>query len=118
LVTARAWWSRLSSQQKTELFTAVAEYAWRESSLRVEVPQTPVMSSEYAYGVPVYSLGRRRILYGVVRPCPSLVASSPGMQRLHALARSAQEARELVAVMTGGRVTNLDLPEHEQLTMC
>ncbi|MFF9607833.1 competence protein CoiA family protein [Streptomyces sp. NPDC014684] len=118
LVTARAWWSRLSSQQKTELFTAVAEYAWRESSLRVEVPQTPVMSSEYAYGVPVYSLGRRRILYGVVRPCPSLVASSPGMQRLHALARSAQEARELVAVMAGGRVTNLDLPEHEQLAMC
>ncbi len=117
LVTAREWWSLLSSQQKTELFTAVAEYAWRESNLRVEVPEKPVMSSEYAYGVPVYSLGRRRILYGVVRPCPSLVASSPGMQRLHALARSTQEARELVAVMAGGRVTNLDLPEHEQLTM-
>ncbi len=51
-------------------------------------------------------------------PCPSLVASPPGMQRSHALARSAQEARELVAVMAGGRVTNLDLPEHEPLTMC
>lgn len=81
---------RLSSQQKTELFTSVAEYAWRESSLRVEVPRSPVMSSEYGYEVPVYSLGRRGILYGVVRPCPSPVASSPGAARLHALARRSQ----------------------------
>ncbi|MEU2287838.1 competence protein CoiA family protein [Streptomyces sp. NPDC013178] len=118
LETARAWWARLSPQQRTELFAAVAEHAWRDSNLRVEIPEKPVMSSEYAYGVPVYSQGRRRILYGVVRPCPSLVASSPQVARLHALARSSQEARELAAVMAEGRVTDLDLPEHEQLTMC
>jgi hypothetical protein len=34
LETARAWWGRLSSQQRTGLFAAVAEYAWRESSVR------------------------------------------------------------------------------------
>ncbi|MFC4507298.1 MULTISPECIES: hypothetical protein [Streptomyces] len=118
LETARAWWGRLSPQQRTELFTAVAEYAWRESNLRVEIPEKPMMSSEYAYGVPVYALGKQRPLYGVVRPCPSLVASSPRVARLHALTRSSQEARELAAAMPGGRVTDLDLPEHEQLSMC
>ncbi|MDQ0688700.1 shikimate 5-dehydrogenase [Streptomyces achromogenes] len=50
-------------------------------------------------------------------PCPSLVASSPEVARLHVLARSSEEARELAAVLPGGRVTDLDLPEHEQLTM-
>jgi Competence protein len=117
LETARAWWGRLSPQQRTELFTAVAEYAWRESNLRVEIPEKPTTPSEYAYGVPVYALGKQRPLYGVVRPCPSLVASSPHVARLHAFARSSQEARELAAVMPEGRVTDLDLPEHEQLTM-
>ncbi|MFJ1561960.1 competence protein CoiA family protein [Streptomyces mirabilis] len=117
LETARAWWGRLSPQQRTELFTAVAAYAWRESNLRVEIPEKPTTPSEYAYGVPVYALGKQRPLYGVVRPCPSLVASSPHVARLHAFARSSQEARELAAVMPEGRVTDLDLPEHEQLTM-
>ncbi|MEU9474091.1 hypothetical protein AB0D78_47970 [Streptomyces avermitilis] len=62
-------------------------------------------------------LGKQRPLYGVVRPCLSLVASPPGVARLHVFARSSEEARELTAVMPGRRVTDLDLPEHEQLTM-
>ncbi|OEJ22512.1 competence protein CoiA family protein [Streptomyces subrutilus] len=118
LETARTWWSKLSQQQRTELLTAVAEYAWRESNVRVDIPEKLMMSSEYAYGVSVYTTGKRRVLYGVVRPCPSLVAASPGIVRLHAFARSAQEARELAAVIPEGRITDLDLPEHEQLTMC
>ncbi|MFF4266281.1 hypothetical protein ACWGCK_10995 [Streptomyces virginiae] len=47
-----------------------------------------------------------------------MVAASPGIVRLHTFARSAQEARELAAVIPEGRITDLDLPEHEQLTMC
>ncbi|WP_327364131.1 MULTISPECIES: hypothetical protein [unclassified Streptomyces] len=53
LEKARAWWGRLSPQQQTELFAAVAEYARRESSLQVETPEKPMMWSQYARGVPV-----------------------------------------------------------------
>ncbi|WP_327187392.1 hypothetical protein [Streptomyces sp. NBC_01334] len=84
----------------------------------MDITEKPLMSSQYAYGVVVYALGKQRPLYAVVMPCPSLVASSPALARLHVFARSSEEARELAAVMPGGRVTDLDLPEHEQLTMC
>ncbi|MFE2140396.1 competence protein CoiA family protein [Streptomyces sp. NPDC059456] len=116
--TARTWWGWLSQQQRAELFTAVAEYAWRESNLRLDIPEKPLMSLQHAYGVPVYTQGKRRFLYGVIRPCPSLVAASPPGALLHVFARSAQEARELTEVLPEGRVTDLDLPEHEQLAMC
>ncbi|MFD9437037.1 hypothetical protein [Streptomyces sp. NPDC060002] len=85
-------------------------------NLPVEIPEKPLMS-EYAFGVAVYTLGKQRPLYAVVMPCRSLVTSSPALARLHVFARSSEEARELAAVMPGGRVTDLDLPEHEQLTM-
>ncbi|WP_437050108.1 hypothetical protein [Streptomyces sp. enrichment culture] len=118
LETARAWWGRLSPQQQTELFTAVAEYAWRESSVRVEVPEKPMMWPQYARGVPVQVADKRRTLYGIVRPCPDLVAACPTLAEELVLARNAHEARELAAVLPQGRIVHLDLPEHEQLTVC
>ncbi|MFC9609080.1 competence protein CoiA family protein [Streptomyces niveus] len=117
LEVARAWWGRLSPQQQTELFAAVAEYAWRESSLRVEIPEKPMMWPQYARGVPVYAADKRRTLYGIVRPCPDLVAACPKLVEELVLVRNAQEARELAAVLPQGRIAHLNLPEHEQLTM-
>ncbi|MEV7676470.1 hypothetical protein [Streptomyces sp. NPDC088752] len=57
--TARAWWGRLSSKQQTELLPAVAEYAWRTSSLRVEIPEELKIWPQYAYGVPLFARDRR-----------------------------------------------------------
>lgn len=116
LEVARVWWGRLPPQQ-TELFAVVAEYAWRESSLRGEVPEKPVMWPQYARGVPVRVADKRRTLYGTVRPCPGLVAACPTLAEELVLVRSAHEARELAAVLPQGRILHLDLPEHEQLTM-
>lgn len=118
LETARAWWGRLSPQQQTELFAAVAEYAWCESSVRVEVPEKPMMWPQYARGVPIHVADKRRTLYGIVRPCPDLVAACPTLTEELVLTRSAHEARELAAVLPQGRIVHLDLPEHEQLAMC
>ncbi len=117
LETARAWWGRLSLQQQTELFAAVAEYAWRESSARVEVPEKPMMWTQYARGVPIYVTDKRRTLYGIVRPCPDLIADCPTLTEKLVLVRSAHEARELATLLPQGRIVHLDLPEHEQLTM-
>ncbi|MGW7434058.1 hypothetical protein ACWGIN_31555 [Streptomyces sp. NPDC054861] len=60
-----------------KLFAAVAAYAWRESSLRVEVPEKPMMWPQYARGVPIHVADKRRTLYGIVRPCPDLAAACP-----------------------------------------
>ncbi|MFF1561022.1 competence protein CoiA [Streptomyces sp. NPDC058279] len=119
LEAANAWWRRLSKPQTEELFAAIVERAWREDKQWVEAPETPRMSREYAYGVPLYTRGKRgsRSLYGIVRPCPSLIAASPQLAAEHALVRSAQEARELQEAGHEGQVTHFDLPEHEQLTM-
>lgn len=81
LETARAWWGRLSPQQRTELFTAVAEYAWRESNLRVEIPEKPMMSSEYAYGVP----GTR---WGSNGPCTESYGPAPAWWPPHPESRA------------------------------
>ncbi|MFF3787185.1 competence protein CoiA family protein [Streptomyces sp. NPDC001933] len=118
LETARVWWGRLSAQQQSELFAAVAEYAWRTSNLRVEVPEKPMMRSQYAHGVPVHVTDKRRSLYGIVRPCPGLAGACPKLAEELVLARSAQEARELADVLPRSRIVDLVLPEHEQLTMC
>ncbi|MGW6684920.1 competence protein CoiA family protein [[Kitasatospora] papulosa] len=115
---ANAWWGRLSTQQKKELLAAVAERAWREEKLWITIPDNPLMDPAYAYGVPLYTQGkRRRSLYGVVRPCPSLMGASPRAREEHALVRSVQEARELQEAGHEGRITHFDLPEHEQLSM-
>ncbi|MFJ9684003.1 competence protein CoiA family protein [Streptomyces sp. NPDC101194] len=118
LETARAWWGRLSTQQQTELFAAVAEYAWRTSNLRVEIPEKPMMWPQYAHGVPVHVTDKRRTLYGIVRPCPGLAATCSKLAEELVLARSAQEARELADVLPQSRIVDLDLPEHEQLALC
>ncbi|MGW3558152.1 hypothetical protein ACWDNT_12420 [Streptomyces sp. NPDC000963] len=117
LETARAWWGRLSSKQQTELLPAVAEYAWRTSSLRLEILEELKFWPQYAYGVPLFEKGRRRNLYGIVLPCPDLAASCPALKGELILARSASEERELAQVLPENRIVHLDLPEHEQLTM-
>ncbi|MFJ7495949.1 hypothetical protein ACIQZB_33175 [Streptomyces sp. NPDC097727] len=76
------------------------------------------MDPVYAHEVPLYARGKRRSLYGVVRPCPGLVGTSPRVALLHALVRSAQKGRELQEAGHEGRITHFDLPEHEQLIMC
>ncbi|MCX5421964.1 hypothetical protein [Streptomyces sp. NBC_00078] len=116
LEAARAWWGRLSRQQIEELFAAVAELAWREEQLRVEIPEQPNMAAHFAYGVPVYSRGRYHALYGIVRPCPTLVSLSPQLSYHRAFVRNAQEAQEFGETLAG-RITHLGLPDHEQLTM-
>ncbi|MFE0358765.1 competence protein CoiA family protein [Streptomyces nigra] len=116
LETARAWWIRLSQKQRDELFAAVAERAWREEQLRVEIPARPTMAAHFAYGVPVYSRDRYHSLYGIVRPCPELVSLSPQLSSQRVLVCNAQEMREFDETLAG-RITHYDLPEHEQLSM-
>lgn len=72
----------------------------------------------YAYGVPVHVADKRRTLYGIVRPRPGLAAACPELAKELIVVRSAQEARELAAVLPQGRIAHLGLPEHEQLAMC
>ncbi|MFD5370712.1 competence protein CoiA family protein [Streptomyces sp. NPDC127103] len=118
LQTARAWWGRLSSKQQTELLPAVAEYAWRTSSLRLDIPEELKIWPQYAYGVPLFARDRRRTLYGIVLPCPDLAAACPALKGELILARSdATEERELAQVLPENRIVHLGLPEHEQLTM-
>jgi competence protein CoiA len=99
-----------------ELFAAVAERAWREEQLRVEIPENPSMAAHFAYGVPVHSRGRYHALYGIVRPCPELVSLSPQLSFHRVLVRNAQEMGEFDETLAG-RITHYDLPEHEQLAM-
>ncbi|MEU8949701.1 competence protein CoiA family protein [Streptomyces sp. NPDC048489] len=114
--TARAWWIRVSQKQRDELFAAVAERAWSEEQLRVEIPEKPGMAAHFAYGVPVYSRDRYHSLYGIVRPCPELVSLSPQLSSHRVLVRNAQEMREFDGTLAS-RITHYDLPEHEQLSM-
>ncbi|KUL24342.1 hypothetical protein [Streptomyces regalis] len=75
LEMARAWWGRLSREQMEELFAAVADRAWHEEQLRVEIPEKPSMAAHFAYGVPLYSRDRYHSLYGIARPCPESAPS-------------------------------------------
>ncbi len=83
LEAATVWWGRLSTQQKEELLAAVTERAWREEKLWVTIPENPLMDPAYAYGVPLYTQGKRcRSLYGIVRPVPRPAGSlAPGTGR-------------------------------------
>ncbi|MFD5983241.1 hypothetical protein [Streptomyces cyaneofuscatus] len=118
MATATAWWRRLSKQQIDELFAAVAERAWREEKLWLTIPDEPKMDPTFADGVPLYcQRNRRRSLYGVVRPCPSLVAASTRAREQPALVRSPLEAKELEEAGHEGWITHFDFPEHEQLSM-
>ncbi|WP_449479330.1 competence protein CoiA family protein [Streptomyces abikoensis] len=117
LETAKAWWGRLSRPQIEELFAVIAERAWREEQLRVEIPENPSMAAHFAYGVPLHSQGRLHALYGIVRPCPTLIVLSPQVSRQRVFVRNAQEVREMGTALTG-RITHFDLPDHEQLPLC
>ncbi|WP_331765782.1 hypothetical protein [Embleya sp. NBC_00896] len=70
---AAAWWDRLSPKERDDLFAAIAEWAWREERLRVEIPRTLHWAPHFAYGVALNSTGPVHALHGIVRPCPALV---------------------------------------------
>lgn len=107
---ARAWWQDVQPRQRAELFAAVAERAWHDEEVRVEIPERPQMSESFAYGIPLFTTGRLRALYGIVRPCPELVCLSPQLQFQHIVVRDEQEARQLAGVMSPrARITNLCL---------
>ncbi|MCF3131669.1 hypothetical protein [Streptomyces olivochromogenes] len=60
------------------------------------------------------TLGRLRLLYGIVRPCPELVCLSPQLEFQQILVRNAREAGQLGEVMSGrSRVTHFGLPDAE-----
>ncbi|MFD8220485.1 competence protein CoiA family protein [Streptomyces sp. NPDC059697] len=110
LETARAWWQNVPPQQRAQLFAAVVERAWHDEEVRVEIPERPRVSESFAYGIPLYTMGRLRTLYGIVRPCPELVFLSPQLEFQHVVMRDEQEARQLAGVMSPrARITHLGL---------
>lgn len=118
LETARAWWLLVSAAQLAELFSAIAERAWKEEKLQIEIPAEPRMHESFAYGVPLYSRGRLHALYGIVRPCPGLASLSPQLRFQQVLVRTAHEAGQLQeAIGERARVTHFALPAHEQLSL-
>ncbi|MGV9567534.1 hypothetical protein [Streptomyces sp. NPDC003480] len=107
---ARAWWQDVQPRQRAELFAAVAERAWHDEEVRVEIPERPQVSESFAYGIPLFTTGRLRALYGIVRPGPELVCLSPQLEFQHIVVRDEQEARQLAGVMSPrARITNLCL---------
>lgn len=59
---------------------------------------------------PLFTTGRLRALYGIVRPCPELVCLSPQLEFQHVVVRDEQEARQLAEVMSPrARITHLGL---------
>ncbi|MEU4039074.1 hypothetical protein [Streptomyces collinus] len=38
----------------------------------MEIPERPQVSESFAYGIPLFTTGRLRALYGIVRPCPEV----------------------------------------------
>ncbi|MEU5211785.1 competence protein CoiA family protein [Streptomyces sp. NPDC020742] len=110
VATAKAWWDRLSREQLQELLAAVADRAWREERLRVDIPDSPGLAAHFAYGIPLHSRGPVHALYGIVRPCPQLVSLSPQLSFQRAFVRNAREAGELSEALTG-RITHFDLPD-------
>ncbi|MEV7383266.1 competence protein CoiA family protein [Streptomyces lydicus] len=107
---ARAWWQDVQPRQRAELFAAVAERAWHDEEVRVEIPERPQVAESFAYGIPLFTTGRLRALYGIVRPCPELVCLSPQLEFQHLMVRDEQEARQLAGVMSSrARITNLGL---------
>ncbi|MEV6319194.1 competence protein CoiA family protein [Streptomyces sp. NPDC051776] len=119
IAAANSWWQRLSPQQVEELFAVVSDKAWKEERLPVQVPEDRSPSATLAYGVPVRIQRRRHFtdLYGVIRPCPALVAVSPGLLSEQVFVRNAGEADELVANgVAREKIVHFDLPDHEQLS--
>jgi competence protein CoiA len=117
--TAEAWWERLSQPQVEELFSNVVNEAWQQERLRVQARERACATASFAYGIPVYSQGRYSALYGIVRPCPELVALAPQLSFQRVFVRNAQEADALIQQgLAATRITRFNLPEHEQLPLC
>ncbi|MEU7414855.1 hypothetical protein AB0B40_37140 [Streptomyces sp. NPDC042638] len=107
---ARVGWQDVHPRQRAELFAAVAERAWHDEEVRVEISERPQVAESFAYGIPLFTTGRLRALYGIVRPCPELVCLSPQLEFQHLVVRDEQEARQLAGVMSPrARITNLCL---------
>ncbi|WP_331743210.1 competence protein CoiA family protein (plasmid) [Streptomyces sp. NBC_00868] len=69
------WWGRLSRAQIDGFFAAVTAWAWEQDGVRIGISYPPKVEPSFAYGIPVFRsspLG----LYGVVRPCPALLAAA------------------------------------------
>lgn len=110
LQTARAWWQVVPPRQRAEMLAAVAARAWQDEQVRVEIPRQPQAAESFAYGIPLFTTGRVRALYGIVRPCPELAVLSPQLMFHHVVVRDEQEARQLAeAIPPRARITHLGL---------
>jgi competence protein CoiA len=118
LAAGRAWWGLLSAQQQRDLVEAVTATAWKELTTRVEI-NTNEIWPQYAYGKIIRVGGRRPGAFGILRPCPDLVARSPELHEERIFVRNAREARLLTeAGLDPARISHFDLPDFEQNTLC
>ncbi|MEV8099750.1 competence protein CoiA family protein [Kitasatospora sp. NPDC085879] len=118
LSAAQSWWKRLTPAQCEELADSVNRQAWKETAARAETGLGEI-APQFAYGWPARTVGRRRGLYGIVRPCPAFVARCPQLLTMRVFVRNAREARELAAAgLDPARITHFDLADHEQDTLC
>ncbi|GAA4980559.1 hypothetical protein [Kitasatospora paranensis] len=76
LAVARSWWTRLTPAQREGLAAAVNRQAWKEMTARAGTALGEI-APQFAYGWPARTAGSRRGIYGIVRPCPALVAHCP-----------------------------------------
>lgn len=115
---AEQWWRLISDEQASELMDAVQAKSWDERGLRVEQRGPDGGADAFAYGIPVHTLGRQRLLYAIVRPCPDLLEWSPQVLSQRVFVRNARETQLLIdRGMDPSRVTHFDLPDHEQVTL-
>ncbi|MFE3414737.1 hypothetical protein ACFXMT_42450 [Streptomyces mirabilis] len=109
--TAWAWWQLVPSQARAELLAAVAERAWHDEEIQLDIPAAPRASASFAYSIPLFTTGRLRALYAIVRPCPELAVLSPQLAFQHVVMRDEHEARQLARVMSPrARITYLGPP--------
>ncbi|MFE9429342.1 competence protein CoiA family protein [Kitasatospora sp. NPDC006697] len=118
LAAGQAWWGLLSARQQAGLDEAVTEAAWKELTTRVEI-NTRQIWPQYAYGKVARVGGRHQGTFGILRPCPDLIARSPELHKVRIFVRNAREARLLAeAGLAIARITHFDLPDFEQNTLC
>ncbi|MFJ4679246.1 competence protein CoiA family protein [Kitasatospora sp. NPDC088783] len=118
LAAGRAWWSEVSAAQRAELAAAVEQEAWTTLTTRAQI-DPDALSPQYAYGVAAWAGGSRYGLFGVIRPCPSLVGRCPELLRERVFVRNAREARLLFeAGLDPACITHFGLPDFEQTTLC
>ncbi|MEU2632551.1 competence CoiA family protein, partial [Kitasatospora sp. NPDC007106] len=113
LAVARSWWKRLTPAQCGELADAVNRQTWKEMAARAETGLGEI-APQFAYGWPARAtVGHRRRIYGIVRPCPAFVAHCPKLLTKRVFVRNAREARELAtAGLDPARITHFDRANH------